>query len=394
MILLILAFALTLIICEVGLRLLVEVTDVPFYYWDPTVGPRISPNQSGRHIGGSFVDGRFSFNSQGWNHPEDYVIEKKPGTLRVCLVGDSYVEAAQVVPDRMMNAVAQRLMDRPDRPVQWYPFGVSGFGTAAEYEVIRNYVLDYHPDLVILLFVQNDPADSSPYISDLPPYEVRYVLDGAGGLHRFPPTEEWRPTQWRRLAARSAMVRYFMIQRGLLGALRRLRGGTSVGSEPLREGIRLAGSSIVEGIEHMSIDERGRKTWDLIATLLEAIRDECNDHGARFAIAFRGWRDEIDAPIEPEIVEPVPEGDDPHCLGRRMREMGREFLSPIAMRLEIPYLDLTGALHDEVAATGKSHRFPNDNHFSEIGHDAAGKALAAWGEELLASPVPHTLTPQ
>jgi hypothetical protein len=192
---------------------------------------------------GDTVDGRFSFNFQGWNHPEDYVIEKEPGTLRVCLVGDSYVEAAQVQPGRTMDAVAQRLMDHPDRSVQWYPFGVSGFGTAAEYEVIRNYVLDYHPDLVILLFVQNDPADSSPYISDLPPYEVRYVMDEAGGLRRFPPTEEWRPTRWRRLAARSAMVRYFMNQRGLLGVLRRLREGTRAGNEPLREGIKATGSS-------------------------------------------------------------------------------------------------------------------------------------------------------
>jgi len=255
-------------------------------------------------------------------------------------------------------------------------------------------VLDYHPDLVILLFVQNDPADSSPYISDLPSYEVRYVIDEAGGLRRFPPTEEWRPTRWRRLAARSAMVRYFMNQRGLLGVLRRLREGTRAGNEPLREGIKATGSSIVEGIEHMSIHERGSKTWDLIAALLDATRDESNNHGARFAIAFRGWRDEIDAPIEPEVVEPVPERDDPHCLGRRMREMGRQCLAPIAARLEIPYLDLTAALRAEVISTGRAHRFPNDNHFSEVGHDAAGKALAAWAEELLASPGHDVAAPE
>jgi lysophospholipase L1-like esterase len=73
--------------------------------------------------------------------------------------------------------------------------------------------------------------------------------------------------------------------------------------------------------------------------------------------------------------------------------MGRDYLAPIATRLEIPYLDLTGALRDEVAATGKAHRFPNDNHFSDVGHDAAGKALAAWAEELLASPAPEVPGP-
>jgi hypothetical protein len=123
----------------------------------------------------------------------------------------------------------------------------------------------------------------------------------------------------------------------------------------------------------------------LIESLLKTIRDECRLRGARFALAFRGWAEEIDSPIRPETLTEVPRDEDPCCLGKRAREMGREQLAPISARLGIPYLDLTEPLRAAVAKNHKSHRFPNDNHYSALGHAAAGKALAAWAEELLAA---------
>ena len=177
-----LAVVATVVLCEAGFRLFVEVTDVPFYFWDPLIGPRMAPNQSGRYLVGRDIEGRYRFNAQGWNHREDYITRKSPGTRRVCLIGDSYVEALHVQLNETMYAVAEREreMDHPDRHVQWYAFGVSGFGTAAEHDVVREYVLGYEPDLVILFFVQNDPFESSPYLSDLPSHRVRYLVDGEG----------------------------------------------------------------------------------------------------------------------------------------------------------------------------------------------------------------------
>ncbi len=380
----IISLTLSLIFCEVAFRAFVDVTDIPFSYWDPVIGPRKAPNQSGRYLKGDFIAGRYRFNAQGWNHVEDYLKEKEPGTFRVCLVGDSYVEAPQVMPDETMYAVAQRRTNLRDRPTQWYAFGVSGFGTAEEYEVIRNYALDYQPDLVILLFVQNDPFETSPYIRDLPSHVVRFILDDEGEIRRFAPTQ-WTPIRWRRLAARSAMVRYFMLQKGILARFRNRTADRGVGGESLRERAGFASASIVEDLDLLSGDERGRKTWELIEKLLDETREECARRGARFAIAFRGWAAEIDAPIEPELERAGSEEDDPYCLDSRLREMGRQCLAPIAARLGIPYLDLTASLRSAVAATGESHRFPDDNHYSQLGHAAAGEALAAWAEELRAA---------
>jgi lysophospholipase L1-like esterase len=370
-----------LAVLEAGFRLAGGITDVSFYMWEPCLGLRMAPNQEGRYRHGNFVDGRFHFNAQGWNHPDDYVVAKRPGVRRVCLIGDSMVEALQVRPQETMFAVAEREMGLAGTPAQWYAFGVSGYGTAQEYEVIRRFALDYQPDVVILLFVQNDPFDTSPYLVDLEPYVVRYVLDESEVLSMIFPTE-WRPSWWRRFSARSALVRYIMVQKGLLNRFRYRKTESGVGGLPVRENVSEYRHPIVQGLATQSMNERQEKTWLLIARLLEAARDECRRRGAIFAVAFRGWRDEIDTPIQPESADLPPKEADPYCLKSRIREMGREQVAPIAARLGIPYLDLTEALRASVARTGRSHCFPDDSHYSAAGHAAAGEALAAWVETL------------
>jgi len=66
--------------------------------------------------------------------------------------------------------------------------------------------------------------------------------------------------------------------------------------------------------------------------------------------------------------------------------MGRQYLEPLAKRLDIPYLDLTGAMIEEQKRTGRLYNFsPEDAHFSEVGHAGAGRAMAAWIEALWAA---------
>ena len=370
-----------LVSLEVGFRLAGGVTDVPFYMWEPCLGLRMAPNQEGRYRHGNFVDGRYHFNAQGWNHPDDYVVAKPRGVKRVCLIGDSMVEALQVRPEETMFATAERQMARSGYPAQWYAFGVSGYGTAQEYEVIRRFALDYQPDVVILLFVQNDPFDTSPYLVDLEPYVVRYVLDESDALSMIFPTE-WTPSRLRRFTAHSALIRYIMIQKGLLGRFTYRKTESGVGGLPVRENVSDYRHPIVEGLAAQSMEERQKKTWLLIAKLLEAARDECRRRGAIFAVAFRGWPGEIDASIQPESADLPPRESDPYCLRSRIREMGRDQVAPIAARLGIPYLDLTEALRVSVAKTGRSHCFPDDSHYSAAGHSSAGEALAAWVETL------------
>ncbi|MFO0974064.1 MAG: hypothetical protein U1A27_11600 [Phycisphaerae bacterium] len=372
---------------EVIVRLFVPVTDVPFYFWDPTLGLRRAPNQAGRYLNGWDVRGRYHFNAQGWNDPREFSVARPAGVRRVCLVGDSQVESLQVQPDETMYAVAEQQMNRPDRAVQWYAFGCSGWGTQHEYECIRKYVLDYSPEVVVLLFVQNDPMDCSPYVGTPDPHSVVYWLDGQEQLTLAYPTE-YEPSALRRLSARSALVRLLMVQHDVVGKLKARLSGKQVvqgvGQLPLRDLVERAKSDLVPGLATMSLEERQIKTWKLVEKLLEAARDECARRGARFVVASRGWSYEIDAPLKHTQFQAPPKNADPYCLDTRVSEMGREWVGPICARLNIPYLDLTAALQTEVMKQRQSHRFPKDNHYNALGHRAAGMALAAWIESLWA----------
>ncbi|RIK65136.1 MAG: hypothetical protein DCC65_13230 [Planctomycetota bacterium] len=371
---------------ELLFRFVVPVTDVAYMFWDPALGLRRIPNQAGRYMLGGHVNAAYRFNAQGWNHQRDYATARRAGTRRICLVGDSQVESLQVDPDKTMYAVAETLMSRPDRPVEWYAFGCSGWGTAHEYECIRRYVLDYQPDLVVILFLQNDPFDCSPYISALEPHGPRYSLSDADGLE-FEYPQYFERSALRRSVSRLAVVRYFWLQKRLVEKIKAALTGEvvkGVGQLPLREGIAAVRAGTRSGAGDLSDDERQRRTWMLIEKLLEATRDACARRGARLAVAFRGWTPEIEAARQGTEFKAPPGEKDPYCLSDRISEMGREWVGPICGRLDIPYLDLTTALIEAEKSSGRLHNFPDDNHYCEIGHAAAGKALADLAEKLLA----------
>jgi len=373
------ACAVGLVLIEVAVRAFIPVTDIALTFFDPTTGPRMMPNQSGRWVIGDYINSPYRFNKQGWNNAQDYVIPKPPDTVRVCMVGDSQVESLQVKQEEAMYAVAQREMTTAGRRAQWYSFGNSGWGTAQHTETIRHYMLDYRPDVVILLFVQNDPFDFSPYLVRVVPHLPSYWLDGNGEL-AFRPPAFWKPSLLGRIALRSATYRYFFQQKRVF---ERHRPGRSVGGLPLMEGVTSADDAQVPGLAKMSLRERQAMTWKLIEAVFAFNRDECARRGARFAVAFRGWSDEIEQPLGSKFGPVPPISEDPYCLeGPRFSEMGREQVGPICERLGIPYLDLTAGLM-EVTRSGQSSRFPDDNHLSAAGHKGAGLALAAWTESIL-----------
>src|SRR5687767_4173529 len=103
------------LLAEVGVRLFVDVTDLPVYFWDPVLGPRRAPRQSGHYLVHGGVRGRYRFNEQGWNSLRNYDPSKRQGVLRVAVVGDSYVEALQVDTKDAFFAVAERRMNREAR---------------------------------------------------------------------------------------------------------------------------------------------------------------------------------------------------------------------------------------------------------------------------------------
>jgi lysophospholipase L1-like esterase len=105
-----------------------------------------------------YTDGEFSERSRTNSHGQwdvERTFEKQSGTTRIIVLGDSVVLGGDVYDfhDNMTLQLEKRLSGRK---VEVLNFGVTGYSTRAEIELLETKGLRYDPDLVLLLFVQND----------------------------------------------------------------------------------------------------------------------------------------------------------------------------------------------------------------------------------------------
>ena len=155
------SIAVAVLLFELALRVIGFSAPI-WYRPDPEVGWTLRPGASGwfTREGRAFVQ----VNSQG---RRDFPVspEKPRGVYRIAVLGDSYSEAMQV---ELSQAWWRRLAYRLDacgfqagKRLEVLNFGVSGYGTAQEYLVLRSSASRYQPDLVLLQFTNgNDLQDN------------------------------------------------------------------------------------------------------------------------------------------------------------------------------------------------------------------------------------------
>jgi lysophospholipase L1-like esterase len=100
-------------------------------------------------------------NKQGFNDA-DFTIEKPKNLIRIAMLGDSitqgiYVSRGKTFSDKLeelLNRKAQKSHSRLKYEVM--NFGVVGYNLTAEVEILKEKVLAYEPDIVILNLFKND----------------------------------------------------------------------------------------------------------------------------------------------------------------------------------------------------------------------------------------------
>jgi hypothetical protein len=151
-----------------------EISLPSFVIDDPVLGFAFKPNARAALIQEGFYIGRI--NKYGYLGP-GYPPERTEGTLRVALVGDSFVEALQVFPKWNLRSVLEsELSKRTDRRVEVLNFAYSAQTLRAGYVYYKDLVARFQPD--ITLFVV---ASHSFLGADYSPGPVSYV-DGDGNL--------------------------------------------------------------------------------------------------------------------------------------------------------------------------------------------------------------------
>lgn len=172
------SLALAAFVGEVGLRFTRIGTGGYIGRPDPWTGSAYRPN--GQAVHGSEGFSVVRINSLGLRDHQT-TLAKPAGVLRIAMLGDSYVEAAQLALDDSVSKVLQRALAATGR-YEVLNFGVSGYGTAQEYLQLREFGLKFDPDLVVLCVTSgNDIRNNSEALNGTPllPY---FTLDEHGRL--------------------------------------------------------------------------------------------------------------------------------------------------------------------------------------------------------------------
>ncbi len=96
------------------------------------------------------------FNSFGLREP-NVTLAKPAGTYRIALLGDSLTESLQVPLEKSFSyGIEKDLQASLKKPVQVLNFGTSGYSTAQEFLQLKNDVLAFKPDLVLVCYNTRD----------------------------------------------------------------------------------------------------------------------------------------------------------------------------------------------------------------------------------------------
>lgn len=160
-----------LLVAEIALRI-VGYSSPQFYESDSALGYKLIPSMSGWYTreGRSFV----TINSDGF-HDVEHATEKPADVFRIAVIGDSYVEALQVGrQESFANFIASDCNALGGKRVEVLSFGVSGYGTAQELILLREKVVRYSPDIVMLVMTTNN--DITDNVRELKQTSIPYFV--------------------------------------------------------------------------------------------------------------------------------------------------------------------------------------------------------------------------
>ena len=274
-----------------------------FYQADYYRGFALRPDLEGyyQREGGSYV----RINSDGLRDRE-HAKAKPAGTIRIAVLGDSFVEAMHVPVEQtfwsQMEKKLQECNAFPGKKVEVINFGVSGYGTAQELMTLRQKVWDYSPDVVLLAFTTlNDIYDNSRALSKSE--EVPYFVYRNGALSydaSFRDSRIYRQRdstlskvgRWFHDHLRTVQLAHhvqFVLRLRLSDWRNRRRAAaTPAPTKPVTPPPKTSFTAETIGIENMIYiepqSEDWKEAWRVTEGLILEMNNEVRQHGAKFVV--------------------------------------------------------------------------------------------------------------
>ncbi len=298
----------------------------------------------------------------------EVTLAKPRDVRRIAFVGDSFTFGlwAGNMGKTLVGVFESRL---PREGFEVLNFGVPGYGLADEELEIREEVLGFHPDYLILLFYGgNDFLDTYLGTNEYEVVNGNLRMNEANFREKVPPA--FRPRRssggggpgWA-ARTRKTLRSHFVLFR-ILKSMKTHRHARA-----FRVHTNVTSRTFWSQTRYPWIAEKAKQTS---LETLARIDDLCARNHVTLLIAAVPFREQVESK----------EARGPDFDVHRPQQFVEEF----AREREIPYLDF---LPFARATTTKRHDpfyLSSDPHLSEQGHRIMGEALAAWFQSLLAHP--------
>jgi hypothetical protein len=306
-----------------------------------------------------------------WNSHGYYDLErntnKPPGTYRIVLIGDSFVESIQVpLAGTFHKLLEKELNDHsllgPDRKVEVIALGTSGAGQVKNHTVLVNEGLGFKPDLVGMTLYSNDFCDDDPILSD----EMAFAAGVPG-------------TTFRRFARHGYYALAFVFHR--LDGYRREKQLCNP------ELLQWCGEDI----------PRVESAWKRTLERVQASRDVCKKHGIKFVLIYIGSELELKHALDPAATAArLKDLTGPQCCASWDMEKSLRRVSSYCANQKIPFISLLDPL---IRSQRTSAKAMFGDHYTMLGHQVAAKTLfcslrLVISPSLASQPLPDCCKPE
>ena len=327
---------------------------------------------------------RVHFNQLGLRDPRERY-EKPPGTFRILLLGDSFMEAVQVEQRETTAAVLEARLRalRPDLNVEVINAGVAGWGTGIEGLYLDQEGYRFEPDLVLVgFFVGNDLHDNY-YKLQLDGDSMKLAVKPYFGLgrdgaviQRDPPAPPPPPSGL--LPALRACCRLWnVIETGVLN-----RFGDGQANTPLWAAAPMdAPTRALYDAEPSGDFKDG---WEITSQLFGRLKARTDALGIPLAAFIIPDSPQVSESEWRELI-----GDRRVSRGRAELTAPNDQLAIIAERHRLPLLDLLPALQRESGGRSRRFYFETDQHWNRDAHALAARELERFLVERGLVPAPR-----
>lgn len=341
---------------------------------DPQVSAHYIPGKKGWNV---YPTGRqwVEINSHGYRDDE-WITDKPAGTVRVAVLGDSYVAAMEVPEEQRMSELLEARLNAECGGGARYEvlnFGITGYGTAQLLDTLKHRVPSFQADAVLAFFYTGNDLYNNSLELDPEPNRVHYRLDPSGELERLPHTIRDNPVKrWLRAHSKTYLFLRGRVKR--MAALRQAMTKAGLMQEGGHEGEQNAeeraepedAAERLRQMQHLATSPPAiDRAWMLTDALLSALAQEAGKIAADFALITIPTKNELlDAAGSLALDDPA--RWDYQQPDRRVRE--------ICDRRALDCMSLTESMARDMGRIPELF-FDPGGHWTPYGHRVAADAV-------------------